>query len=199
MDWRNVIASWFAAPMDAEDEGVSSNMKLMVIAAAFLLVTIGLIVMQPARGPSQQTALGDPINAPTAAMVNEAGQYDTPASSQDVTRSSTSLLSVNQSEITGDVSKMLRQPIRLNGQRNDLRQLTKTALEGFGHTAGPDDKLYGLLVQALAEGQSNAYIDALLNTAAGRGEFSVPVALQAASGRLNTDTLLHGLAALVTQ
>ena len=54
-------------------------------------------------------------------------------------------------------------------------------------------------MQALAEGQSNAYIDALLNTAAGRGEMSVPVALQTASGRLDTDTLLLGLASLITQ
>jgi hypothetical protein len=202
MDWRNVIASWFATSTDEDAEAVSSNMKLMVIAAAFLLVTIGLILMQPSRGPSQQATLDDPIIAPTAAVVTETtktASYSAPTSSGDVTRSNTSLLSVNQTGAIEDVSKMLRQPIRLNGQRNDLRQLTKSALEGFGHTTRPNDKLYSLLVQALAEGQSNAYIDALLNTAAGRGEFSVPVALQSASGRLDTDTLLQGLASLVAQ
>jgi hypothetical protein len=200
MGWRNFTASWFATSGDAEAEGVSSNMKLMVIAAAFLLVTIGLIVMQPARGPSQHATLGEPIIAPTAALIDETAQasgYDAPSPDQDVTRASTSLLSVNQTGAIEDVSKMLRQPIRLNGQRNDLRQLAKTALQGFGHITVPNDKLYSLLVQALAEGQSNAYIDALLNTAAGRGEFTVPVALQSASGRLDTDTLLQALASLV--
>ena len=197
MGWRKLNAPWLSESEDPHAEGASSNMKLMLIAAAFLLVTIGLILMQPSRAPQQMAA----SEQPTAAVTSETqvARAASTQQTQDVTRSNTSLLTLTQSELTGDVSKMLRSPIRLNGQRNDLRQLAKTALESFGHTAVPGDALYDLLVQALAEGQSNAYIDALLNTAAGRGEMSVPVALQTASGRLDTDTLLLGLASLITQ
>ena len=197
MGWRKLNAPWLSESEDPHAEGASSNMKLMLIAAAFLLVTIGLILMQPSRAPQQMAA----SEQPTAAVTSETqvARAASTQETQDVTRSNTSLLTLTQSELTGDVSKMLRSPIRLNGQRNDLRQLAKTALESFGHTAVPGDALYDLLVQALAEGQSNAYIDALLNTAAGRGEMSVPVALQTASGRLDTDTLLLGLASLITQ
>ena len=201
MGWRKLNAPWLSESEDPHAEGASSNMKLMLIAAAFLLVTIGLILMQPSRAPQQMAASEQSIVAPTAAVTPETqvARATSSQQTQDVTRSSTSLLTLTQSELTGDVSKMLRSPIRLNGQRNDLRQLAKTALESFGHTAVPGDALYDLLVQALAEGQSNAYIDALLNTAAGRGEMSVPVALQTASGRLDTETLLLGLASLITQ
>lgn len=197
MGWRKLNAPWLSESTDPHAEGASSNTKLMLIAAAFLLVTIGLILMQPSRAPQQMAA----SEQSTAAVTSETqvARAASTQETQDVTRSNTSLLTLTQSELTGDVSKMLRSPIRLNGQRNDLRQLAKTALESFGHTAVPGDALYDLLVQALAEGQSNAYIDALLNTAAGRGEMSVPVALQTASGRLDTDTLLLGLASLITQ
>jgi hypothetical protein len=203
MDWRQIIAPWFSGSTDPQDEGVSSNMKMMMIAAGFLIVTIGLILMQPGRGPQQMAALDQEIIAPTAAVIDQSSYQTTSFSNsasdanQDVTRSDTSLLSLSQTKLTGDVSKMLRSPIRLSGQQNDLRQLAKTALENYGHTAEPGDKLYDLFVQALAEGQSNAYIDALLNTSAGRGDFDVPVALQTASGRLDTDALLYGLVSLV--
>lgn len=204
MGWRDITASWFAESEDTQAEGVSSNMKLLVISAAFLVVTIGLILMQPGRAPQQVAQTDQTINAPTAALLSEqstqseASPQASPQASE-VTRSSASLLTLSDTNLDGDVSKMLRSPIRLGGQTNDLRQMTKTALAGFGHTAGPGDALYGMLVQALAEGQSNAYIDALLNTAAGRGEIMVPVALQTATGRLDTNTLLQGLASLVVQ
>ena len=200
MGWRDITASWFAESEDTQAEGVSSNMKLLVISAAFLIVTIGLILMQPGRAPQQVAQTDQTINAPTAALLSEQStQSEASPQASEVTRSSASLLTLSDTNLDGDVSKMLRSPIRLGGQTNDLRQMTKTALAGFGHTAGPGDALYGMLVQALAEGQSNAYIDALLNTAAGRGEIMVPVALQTATGRLDTNTLLQGLASLVVQ
>ena len=201
MSWRNSNAPWLDESTDPQAEGVSTNMKLMLIAAAFLAVTIGLILMQPGSTP-QLVAQNEVIDAPTAATVTEPARVIAPEPEQSaaqVTRSSTSLLSVEGGQLEEDVSKMLRRPIRLDGQQNDIRILAKTALAGFGHTAAPGDPLYDLLVQALAERQSNAYIDALLNTAAGRGEIVVPVALRTANGRLDTNALLHGVAGLVRQ
>jgi hypothetical protein len=60
----------------------------------------------------------------------------------------------------------------------------------FGYNAATGDRLYGLLARALAEGQSDAYIDALLNMAVTRGNFRSPVALAMSSGFFNTDVLL---------
>ena len=91
------------------------------------------------------------------------------------------------------MSKLLRQPIRLNGATRNIRALSREVLAKFGYNASVGDRLHGLLVQALAEGQSDAYIDALLNTAVTRGDFRAPVALTMSSGRFNTDVLLQEL------
>ncbi|WP_151720095.1 LysM peptidoglycan-binding domain-containing protein [Gemmobacter serpentinus] len=67
------------------------------------------------------------------------------------------------------------------------------ALNGLrGQTARPVT-LEGLVAQALREGQTDAYIDALVNEAAGRGEVSVPAGLVTASGKVDTAVLLAGL------
>ena len=73
------------------------------------------------------------------------------------------------------------------------KTLASDVLAKFGYRVGADDRLHGLLVQALAEGQSDAYIDALLNFAVTRGDFRAPVALTMSSGRLNMDALLQEL------
>ena len=59
----------------------------------------------------------------------------------------------------------------------------------FGYGVGADDRLYGLLVQALAEGQSGAYTYALLNSVLTSGDFRAPIALTMSWGRFNTDAL----------
>lgn len=195
MNLRKIAALWTTEPQGAHSEGMTSNMRLLLIAAAFLSVTIGLILMQPGFEPNtaQQAALGTP-----ASIQTEVGTTENPQQSE-VTRSSTSLLTLADNGLPQDISKMIRNPIRLGGDFRDLHSISKTTLDSFGHYAGPGDPLYDLLVQALAEGQSNAYIDALLNTAAGRGDFDVPVSLRTVSGRLDTNALLHELAALITQ
>ncbi len=91
------------------------------------------------------------------------------------------------------ISHQLRQPIRLIGtdpNAHDLRSLTQTALETFGHNVSQTDTLQDLLVMTLSEGQPDAYVDAVLNAASDRGDFQIPKALLTVSGRLDTDTLL---------
>lgn len=170
---------------DAPDEYSSSNMKMLLIATAFLLVTIGLIILQPgpATAPVQEFA-----TAPVADTVIEP--------ETEVTRADASLLDIQSLSASEAVSRQLRQPIRLtdtDARHTDLRSLTSAVLIGFGHTPVQGDRLQSLLVQALTEGQSNAYIDALLNTAAARGEFELPRQLTTAAGRLDTETLLMAL------
>ncbi|NCO85916.1 MAG: LysM peptidoglycan-binding domain-containing protein [Rhodobacterales bacterium] len=59
----------------------------------------------------------------------------------------------------------------------------------------PENALQALVVAALREGQSDAYIDALLNEAASRGDISVPRILVTAEGRVDTTVLLASIVA----
>ncbi|MEM8655128.1 MAG: hypothetical protein AAGF36_10320 [Pseudomonadota bacterium] len=167
------------------EDYASSNIKLLLIATAFLLVTIGLILLQPD---------GAQTPAPQIADVQTEGPAVEPEAA--VTRADASLLDLKAVSASEAVSRQLRQPIRLtdtDARHTDLRSLTTAVLTGFGHSPQQDDRLQTLLVQALTEGQSNAYIDALLNTAAARGEFDVPRQLTTTAGRLDTETLLMAL------
>ena len=173
--WRSALS---------RDDPSMSNIKMLSIAAAFLLVTIGLILMQPGFDPDVDHASAEAPEQPLSETAS------------DVTRADASLLSIEAPSASQAVSRQLRQPIRLtdtDANHSDLRALTANVLAGFGYTAGPGDRLHTLLVQALTEGQSNAYIDALLNTAAARGEFVPPRNLQMSSGRMDTNRLLAAL------
>lgn len=163
----------------------SSNIKMLLIASAFLVLTIGLILLQPSDPTNQNAQFAD---------VSEPATLD--QADAEVTRADASLLDIQITSASEAVSRQLRQPIRLtdtDARHTDLRSLTAAVLTGFGHPAGSQDRLQALLVQALTEGQSNAYIDALLNTAAARGEFALPRQLTTATGRLDTETLLVAL------
>ena len=184
--WDRVSELWNSVV--SGDDPSASNIKMMLIAAAFLMVTIVLILLQPGMqvADDRDLAIVDPMPAQTPPTEPET----------QVTRADASLLGLETPQVSVAVSRQLRQPIRLtdaDASRSDLRSLTATVLAGFGYPVGPNDRLQALLVQALTEGQSNAYIDALLNTAAARGEFEPPVQLQMASGRLDTNTLLLAL------
>ncbi|GGW23083.1 hypothetical protein GCM10011452_07450 [Gemmobacter lanyuensis] len=79
----------------------------------------------------------------------------------------------------------------------DYQALSSVALSGLRSLRGlpetPGTSLEGLVAQALREGQSDAYIDALVNEAAGQGQLSVPAALVTASGQVDTAVLLASL------
>ena len=190
MFWRIDMASLVQGLKDPETGEFSSNFKLLGIAAGFLVVTIGLIFLQPGQPSSElaQNAQGEPYSQ--SASGSGLPDRDT------VTRLDTSLFSVHNDTDGARVDSTGHQPIRLtegNVITYDLRSLTATVLTDFGHVTRRGDPLHELLVQALANQQSDAYIDALLNTAAGRGDFRVPVSLLGPGGRLDTPTLLQAI------
>ncbi|WP_149142581.1 LysM peptidoglycan-binding domain-containing protein [Gemmobacter caeruleus] len=67
------------------------------------------------------------------------------------------------------------------------------ALNGLRGQAAAPVTLEGLVAQALREGQTDAYIDALVNEAAGAGRISVPEGLMTAGGKVDTAVLLAAL------
>ncbi|MBW4706623.1 hypothetical protein KX928_02375 [Roseobacter sp. YSTF-M11] len=112
---------------------------------------------------------------------------------EEVTRATTGLLDALPVPPGDPVSHQLRQPIRLtdrSAKNHDLGHLTARALARFNHTTVPGDALHRVLVQTLAEGQSDAYIDAALNAALSRGEFAAPIALTTPFGEIDTPRLL---------
>lgn len=106
MKRREENASLFDGSFGSTQQGYSSSMKLMMIVAAFLIVTIGLILIQPDPTPSRLAGDEDELTE----MTKSAALIDAPSATYPnyevaVTRSETSLLSVGGAVRSEDVSK----------------------------------------------------------------------------------------------
>ncbi|MGC3937863.1 hypothetical protein ACOTTU_08645 [Roseobacter sp. EG26] len=123
------------------------------------------------------------------------------AAQQEVSRSAPSLLELTPALplSTGEpVSHQLRLPLRLTdrtAQKHNLPYLTSRALARFNHETTPGDVLHDLLVQTLAEGQSDAYVNATLNSALSQGAFASPIGLTTPFGEIDTARLLAAVLA----
>ena len=187
--------------------------KLMLMAVTFLLVVVGLILLQPRPEPDALADDAAPIDhaAPIVEGVAASAPMPTPAplpvadpepaqmpvpvvEEPEVTRAAASLLELQREYASEEASDLLRRP-EYGARDTDLSRLTSDVLAAYGHDVAPGDRLHTLLVQALANRKSDAYIDALLNTAAARGEFIPPEPLRLPSGRLDTPRLLGSLVA----
>ena len=89
-------------------------------------------------------------------------------------------------------------PAELGG--DEMRNMTASVLSGIrGATGQPaaaapqQNDLQTLVAWALKEGQSDSYIDALLNEAASAGQITVPNMLVTSDGRVDTATLLASI------
>ncbi|TNF21885.1 MAG: LysM peptidoglycan-binding domain-containing protein [Rhodobacteraceae bacterium] len=108
-----------------------------------------------------------------------------------------SIVSEYRRPVTGD---RLRQAASGTGGTDDeMRALTDGVLAGLGvaraaDTPAPGPKsLNALIVQAMREGLSDAYVDAIQNEAVGTGAVAAPEALVTSSGGIDTATLLDSL------
>jgi len=111
----------------------------------------------------------------------------------EVARARTTLVGVPALSDETPVSQLLRRPIRLSQrsqQRDTLPNLTRAALQSLDAN---DQRLARIVHQALANGKSNTYIDALLNASLVRGDISVPATLLNARGDLDTPVLLRAI------
>lgn len=84
----------------------------------------------------------------------------------------------------------------------EMRNMTNSVLAGLGLTsAKPEevpegvDGLSILITQALSQGQSDAYLEALLDEAVGAGLVAVPDELKTSTGDVDTQTLLNSIVA----
>lgn len=195
---------------------------MMMLVMTFLLVTTIILALQPrpdSQAPSRQI-IAEPLRvapAPAApipeteAPVAALSEQPDPAPQRlaiapepkaepqksivvesQVTRSDASLLELRQAVRSSEVSHLLRQSPQ-GGAPLDLPRLATTVLGDFGYAVSDGDRLHGMLVSALSNQKSDAYIDALLNTAAARGAFTPPASLTLPTGRLDTQTLLQAM------
>lgn len=120
------------------------------------------------------------------AMASGTAQDWTP----DVSRADASLLDPEPAVST---AHRLRTMTDAAGQPVHLSRLTERVLNRFGYTPRSGKALQGILLTALTQEQSDAYIDTLLNMAARRKEFVISGQLRLANGRPDTETLLATL------
>jgi nucleoid-associated protein YgaU len=190
----------------------SNQARLLIIGAAFLAVTLGLILLQPAS----PTPAGIPhsVTAKAPGPVAPAPQTDP---LQTVARADTSLIALDPpkqatpavDDITANVLATLTGSLPQSAAtpapqatdmpttaQDPLRSLTSgviASLSGTPTQQAAPRSMEQLVVQALKQGQSDAYIDALLNEAASAGQIEVPGALRTNAGRVDTATLLADL------
>jgi nucleoid-associated protein YgaU len=163
--------------------------RMTGIGAAFFTVTLALILLQPsAPKPAPQPDM--------SASLPDSNDENT------VARGDTSLLGLTEAEPTDPLSATVLASLASNAPQpaaasdDPLRSLTSgvlASLSGNGSVSDAPRSMEQLVVQALRQGQSDAYIDALLNEAASTGRIDVPEALRTNQGRVDTNTLLADL------
>ena len=108
---------------------------------------------------------------------------------QDVSRLDTSMLDAapaSTAQVLGGMSDAEGRPV-------DVKRVTDRVLDWYGYSPKSGQKLQTLLMTALSQEQSDAYIDTLLNIAARRGDFVVSAHMRKANGRVDTEGLLAAI------
>lgn len=223
MVWRDGEAPGFGSAVSSDKSRnsamSSAKITLLMVVMTFLLVTVVLVALQPrsAAAPtfsaeaSEEQAVEpvvavavaqDPVEAVeeidivavTAPAPAPAPRPTPVAAEQEVSRADASLLELRQAVRSREASDVLRQLAGTTGSGpDDLPSLARSVLGGFGYPVREGDRLHALLVASLSNQKSDAYIDALLNTAVARGEFNPPYALTLPTGRMDTYTLLQAM------
>ncbi len=191
-------------------KGNDAMIRSILIAAGFLSVTIVLVALQPSSGSGRfddtavtrnetdLTRLNNAVSAaqsqPQVAAAAQAAISQTPPAPK----------AQPDMFLKGMPTGVLSELGIDAGQKADpaekrMRDMTAGILADIRSTSGKAQNartLQTLVAQALREGQSDSYIDTLLNEAAAKGDVAVPAALVTSSGRVDTSTLL---ASIVTE
>lgn len=144
-------------------------LRASLIAAGFIAITLALILVQPGKPRS----LTD----------------NAPLSETDVTRAALDLSSL-------DTTTLRPEPL-VNGAARAMQPAEPASAPVSATPAAAimpaESELHSMVLGALQQGQSEGYIDALVNDAAQKGRVEVPSALVTAEGRVDTALLLSAL------
>ena len=203
-----------------------SMFRALAIASLFSGITVALVLLQPDGGarfdvdgvsvtrasdglagaaylPAGGNVLADPIATPE----NRPQDLQRRTPERAATAAGTDLQTMTRGVLAelGVAPGSLAVNDGTDGADDPLRAMSLDALTGLRNFTGQPapaptqgDPLQKLIAKALMAGQSDAYIDALLNEAAGRGEIAVPRALVTAEGRVDTHVILSSIVAQAT-
>lgn len=191
-----------------------ARIKMTGLGLCFVTVAGMLFAFQPGQPSNQMfaeatpvapapvvppAALPDPAASTTAALEIAPESFRSYAPTESLTpvaRFNSRLLDAGGESASRTLRRLLRQPLRVgkpDATFTSLGPFVSETLTDLGY--GPQDgtRLRDILVQAITEGQSDAYIDALLNRAVARGEMRIPAGLQNGTGGIETGHLLDVL------
>jgi nucleoid-associated protein YgaU len=187
------------------------------VAVVATAVAIGsLFSLHPGLAPPAVVVAPEPAQAPVAVMTSVAPA--TPATPPEPTASRLKKLGQAKAPPEPSVDEVtdgvladlgLKEPAPEAPEQAALRDMTSNVLKGLGAVTGKQvapvaarpqgATLQSLVASALREGKPDAYIDMLVNAAAGRGEIRVPKALVTSEGRVDTAVLLADLITKATR
>ncbi len=157
--------------------------RAAIVSFGFLCITLILIILQPASEPASQTA-----SAPDDNIVTRAGtEYE----AYDALADSLSLINEGVEdtapgiEITPVYAAVAPATPAAIIPKPELIPAPKPVAVPFTAAPTPEDGLEQLVITALTQGQSDAYIDALVNDAATKGKVEVPETLITEDGRVD--------------
>ncbi len=193
--------------------------RTLVLAAAFFGITLALILLQPTPDlhsaehehtvtrtstdtslngtiPAASFATSQPVPTPTPTVAAPANRRPS---------GDTELRAMTHGVLSGLGIAPASLDVADDGTEAEaaLRDMSLSALDGLrkvtGQPASVETPLQRLIVQALRAGQTDSYIDTLLNEAASMGEIAVPRALITADGRVDTHVILSSIVAQATK
>ena len=184
-------------------------LRTLVLAAVFFGITLALILLQPApdlhfsereqmttRASADVTAALAVAAAPVSAAPPQPDALLAPVQSS---AEDSDLRLMTQGVLAGLGIAPLTQQAPASDRDSALRDMSLSALNGLrsvtGQQATAETPLQSLILQALRAGQSDAYIDSLLNEAASMGRIAVPPALITVEGRVDTHVILSTIIA----
>jgi nucleoid-associated protein YgaU len=174
--------------------------RAVVALFAFALALCLFIVMRPTthRARAEQAAQGWVSTDLATRAADPAPVPVEPAAPVALRTDESSMQALTQGVLAG-------LGVTPNAPDGGLRDLTATALAGIRQATGqpdpnasPQTALQSLVVRALRDGQTDAYIDILLNEAARSGTVTVPEALVTTDGRVDTYLLLSSIVSQAT-
>ena len=181
--------------------------RLFLLAAGALSIVIALLINRmpsdDANSAVTRTDTGDVLQmrdvAPGAAPFSRTA-VQAPGDELSLDAMTRAIVMEYRRPVTGD--RLRQVAITTGGDQDGMRSLTQGVLAGLGAAQGKPVvtqeaeaplTLDALIVKAMGEGQSDSYVDALLNEAVGSGAVVVPEAIVTSSGDVDTTTLLESL------
>ncbi|MBZ8118406.1 LysM peptidoglycan-binding domain-containing protein [Roseovarius sp. LXJ103] len=153
--------------------------RIALISAGFFAITLALIVFQPTAG----------IRAPSPDLAGPAIGVTRANTGLDTVLAEENIPQVNSVIAARSEPTLVPEPALIPEAAPQAAPAPEATTTGLAIDAGLED----IIMTALKQGQSEGYIDALVNQAARDGDMAMPSDLVTSDGRVNTNAMLSAL------